>query len=101
MTIDITPHLAERAAANAPAVVVYSKPACVQCDQTKRLLTREGIEYLEVDIVEDEAAFRYVTQTLQYAQAPVVVVDHPGDMGRSSWAGFRPDLIKDIKVVAA
>ena len=74
-----------------PAVSVYSRPHCPQCDMTKRVLEREGIPYTAVDVTEDESAYRYNTDTLNYRQAPVVVVDG-GTL--EHWSGFRPDLIK-------
>lgn len=102
MTVsDITPQLAERAAAQAPAVTVFGKPNCVQCTQTVKLMDRENIVHTYVDITEDETAYRYVTEVLEYSAAPVVVVDHPGAMGVSSWYGFRMDLIQSIKEWAA
>ena len=33
--------------------VVWSKPACVFCEKTKRLLKSKGIEYEEKNIAED------------------------------------------------
>lgn len=71
------------------SVTVYSKPHCVQCDATKRSLTRQGIAYEEVDITIDDAARDYAL-SLGYQQAPVVVTDN------DSWSGFRPDKISTI-----
>lgn len=36
------------------AVTVYSKPRCVQCEATKRALTKAGINYDEVDLTTNE-----------------------------------------------
>jgi len=73
------------------AVVVYEKPNCVQCTQTKRLLTREGIIYGRVDITVDPEALAFV-KSLDHLAAPVVYVSTPEkDL---DWAGFRPDLIR-------
>ena len=41
---------------NATAVIVYSKPLCVQCDATKRALAKADIAYDVVDITEDADA---------------------------------------------
>jgi len=71
-------------------IVVYSKPACVQCTATYRALDDKGIPYHVVDLSEDAAALAYV-QDLGYLQAPVVVVDD-----EDHWAGFRPDHIERI-----
>lgn len=68
------------------SVVVYSKPACIQCDSTYRALDKKGIEYTVVDITQDEEALEMV-RSLGYLQAPVVVA------GDTHWSGFRPDQI--------
>lgn len=65
---------------------VYTKPACVQCDMTKRMLDKLGIEYSTVDISEDQEAFDMLI-SMGYRAAPVVIT--PED----SWAGFQPDKI--------
>ena len=70
-------------------VIVYSKPACVQCAATTRALDAKGIGYELVDLTADEDAMSFV-QRLGYRQAPVVVA------GDTHWAGFRPDMINAI-----
>ena len=70
-------------------VIVYSKPACVQCTATTRALDAKGIGYELVDLTADEDAMNRVL-ALGYRQAPVVVA------GDQHWAGFRPDLIAGI-----
>lgn len=67
-------------------VVVYTKPACVQCDATYRALDRKGVEYTTVDVTTDAEGLAIV-QGLGYLQAPVVVA------GDQHWSGFRPDHI--------
>lgn len=69
-----------------PAVTVYSKPACVQCDATYRALDKNGIPYAIVDLTQDADALELV-RSLGYLQAPVVVA------GDKHWSGFRPDQI--------
>ena len=72
-------------------VTVYSLPACVQCNQTKKLMDREGIAYEAVQLDEHpELAAKFKDEGL--LQAPIVVV---GNDGRR-WTGFRPDLIKEL-----
>ena len=71
-------------------LVVYSKPSCVQCNATHRVLDAKGIPYRVVDLSEDDAALEYVKE-LGYAQAPVVVVDD-----QDHWAGFNPIEIDRI-----
>jgi glutaredoxin-like protein NrdH len=71
-------------------VTVYSLPACVQCTQTKNYLKKQGVQYSEILLSEDDAATQMV-QALGYSSAPVVIY------GDNHWSGFRPDLIVQIK----
>lgn len=75
-----------------PAVTVYSKPQCVQCDRTKSRLDREGVDYTSVDITTDQDAYDYVSQ-IGYQAAPVVVVNN-GEDEDTHWYGYRPDMIR-------
>lgn len=68
---------------------VYTKPACVQCEQTKKLLDRNGVEYNVVDITKDQEAFEKIV-AMGFQAAPVVI------SGNDSWAGFQPDKINAI-----
>ncbi|MFD9731982.1 glutaredoxin domain-containing protein [Micrococcus luteus] len=68
----------------APAVVVYTRPACSACESTKRALDKRGIAY-EVREMTDEDADRFRAEG--HRQAPVVVTEG------GTWAGFRPDRI--------
>lgn len=74
---------------NATTVTVYSKPLCVQCDATKRALTKAGITYTVVDITENTEALAKI-KALGHVQAPVVITDE------DHWSGFRPDRIKAL-----
>lgn len=65
------------------SVVVYTKPSCVQCDQTKRFLDKSNIEYSTVDITVDTEAFDKIV-SMGFKAAPVVITD------KDSWAGFNP-----------
>lgn len=71
------------------SVIVYSKPACVQCDATYKALDKAGIEYRAIDISLDTEARDYV-MSLGYLTAPVVIIDG------EHWSGFRPDRIKKL-----
>ncbi|GMA25232.1 glutaredoxin-like protein NrdH [Luteimicrobium album] len=76
------------------SITVYSKPACVQCEATKRALDKKGLEYDVVDVTEDPEALALVRE-LGYLQAPVVVADD------THWSGFRPDQITALAVKVA
>ena len=71
------------------AVTVYTLPACVQCDSTKRMLQRNQIDYDEVDMSQDPVALEMV-KTLGYTAAPVVV------SGEDHCSGFRMDRIQSL-----
>lgn len=70
-------------------VIVYGRPACVQCNATYRALDKKGIEYQKVNVADDLEAREYVQQ-LGYMQAPVVVAT------TGHWGGFRPDKIEEL-----
>lgn len=79
-------------------VEVYSKPQCVQCTHSKTRLQKAGVEYTEIDIMEDESAFQFVTETLKFRSAPVIVVKDSNGEIVDSWAGFNPEKIDSISV---
>ena len=70
-------------------ITVYTKPACVQCEQTKKLLTKNGLEFNTIDITEDSAAFDKVV-AMGFQAAPVV------NAGDDWWAGFNPEKINGL-----
>ena len=97
------------------AITVYTKPACVQCNATKKALDRAGLEYELVDISLDDEAREYVL-ALGYLQAPVVVADgaarlhgvrheavvgglEADDLVRAGEGGVRRRLVADVPVV--
>lgn len=70
-------------------VTVFTLPSCPQCDTTKRFLKREGIEYNEVDLSQDEQAYAEVKE-LGYTAAPVVRA------GNDHWSGFRIEKLRGL-----
>jgi glutaredoxin-like protein NrdH len=70
-------------------ITVYTKPSCVQCEQTKKLLTKNGLEFETIDITQDTEAYDKVI-AMGFLAAPVVVA------GEDSWAGFQPDKINGL-----
>lgn len=70
-------------------VTVYTLPSCVQCDSTKRYLTRNLIEFEEVDLANDPNAMEKI-KGMGYTQAPVV------ESGEQSWSGFRMDELQKL-----
>lgn len=74
-------------------IEVYSKPQCVQCTYSKTRLEKAGLEYTEIDIMENDEAFKFVTETLKFRSAPVIVIKDQSDNILESWAGFNPEKI--------
>jgi glutaredoxin-like protein NrdH len=70
-------------------VTLYTLPACVQCTTTKRFLTKENIDFSEVDLSENTDAMEKV-RALGYQSAPVVMA------GEEHWSGFRPDKLNQL-----
>lgn len=75
------------------SVTVYTTTNCVQCEQTKRVLTARGIEYDTIDLSENKEALEYVL-SLGFSSAPVVITDD--DM----WSGFRIDKLNSLPISA-
>lgn len=71
-------------------VTVFSKPACVQCDFTIRLLNKLGYPYKTVDVTEDPDGLTTLKE-MGYLAAPVVLTPEG-----EHWSGFRPDLIEAL-----
>lgn len=70
-------------------VTVYTLPACVQCESTKRLLTRSNVPFEEINMSENLDALDMV-KALGYTAAPVVMA------GDDHWSGFRPDKLATL-----
>ena len=73
------------------AITVFTKPMCVQCNATFRVLDNAGISFTKIDITEDPEARDYV-MALGYLAAPVVVT------GDAHWSGFRPDRLRALAI---
>jgi glutaredoxin-like protein NrdH len=71
------------------SVTVYTVPSCIQCEQTKKTLTKSGVSYEVIDLSQDEGAYEMVKE-LGYQSAPVVVA------GNEHWSGFRPDKLSAL-----
>lgn len=74
---------------------VYSKPACVQCNSTYRMLDKKGLSYQKVDMSQDEAALELV-QSLGFQQAPVIINRDADGTIISKWSGFNPEKIAEL-----
>lgn len=79
-------------------IEVYSKPSCVQCTQSKKKLEQLGLEYSEIDIFDTPEAYKFITEELKFRAAPVIVVRSSDGEIVSSWAGFNPEKITELKI---
>lgn len=70
-------------------ITVYTKPSCVQCEATKRMMDKLSIDYKTVDITLDKEALDMLVSK-GYKSAPVVITNN------DSWAGFVPDKISGL-----
>lgn len=75
-------------------ITVYSKPGCVQCMFTKKLLNEKGLEYTELDVTADGTA-RKMLEDSGKTMLPMVDVFHNGRL-IDRWHGFKDDKIKDL-----
>jgi glutaredoxin-like protein NrdH len=74
------------------SVIVYTNPNCVQCEQTKKFLDREGIEYTVENLQSDDNYEKLVEFVNQgFKSAPIVVTD------TETWSGYKPDKLGAIK----
>jgi glutaredoxin-like protein NrdH len=71
-------------------VTVYTNPNCVQCEQTKKWLNLNEIEYSIVDLSSDAAALEMVLE-LGFKSAPVVITD------TDKWSGFKLEKLAQLK----
>jgi glutaredoxin-like protein NrdH len=69
---------------------VYTKSNCVQCDMTKRMMDKIGVEYTTVDIEENPEELQKLVD-MGYRAAPVVMTED-GEM----WSGFQPSKIEEL-----
>ncbi len=70
-------------------VTVYTKPSCVQCEATKRMMDKLNIEYSTIDISTNSEAFNMIIAK-GFKSAPVVITEN------DAWAGFNPDKISEL-----
>lgn len=74
------------------SVVVWSKPACVQCGSVIRWLKKRKIEH-EVRNLPDFPEVLEAFKELGLLQAPIVVVE-----GREPFSGFNTKLLEEYLV---
>jgi glutaredoxin-like protein NrdH len=73
-----------------PAITIYTKPACTQCNATFRALDKAGVNYQKIDVTHHPHARDFVL-SLGYLGLPVVYVSPT-----VHWSGFRPDRLGSL-----
>lgn len=72
-----------------PVTVYHIGPTCVQCNQTKKMMDRLGINYTEVDLRDNpEIAEKFKAEG--HLSAPIVTTDI------KTWSGFRHSKITSL-----
>ena len=74
-------------------ITVYTKPACVQCKFTFKVLDENEADYTPLDVSTDDEAMETV-KGLGYLAAPVVVITDAAGNQLDHWSGFQPDRIR-------
>lgn len=70
-------------------ITVWTNPSCVQCDMTKKLMTKLGINYEEMSL-QDHPLVLETFKIQGFTSAPIVTTDN------KIWSGFRIDKIKSL-----
>ncbi|MFD6093390.1 glutaredoxin family protein [Oerskovia sp. NPDC060338] len=79
------------------AITIHSQPNCVNCDVTKALLDKKGVEYNLIDMV-DEPEIGAAIKAEGWMQAPVVKVDLPGL--KTEWDGINFEKLRQAVAAA-
>lgn len=70
-------------------ITVWTKPQCVQCDMTKKTMTKLGIDFEELSL-EEHPLVMDTFKAKGFLSAPIVTTD------TKTWSGFRLDKIKSL-----
>jgi glutaredoxin-like protein NrdH len=70
-------------------ITVWTKANCPQCDMTKKVMKREGIEFEEMSL-EEHPLVMDTFKGQGFLSAPIVTTD------TKTWSGFRLDKIKSL-----
>lgn len=73
-------------------IKVYTNENCVQCDQTKKFLDNEGIEYEVKPFADNQEDLKRFVD-MGFRAAPIVETDN------DVWSGFKIDKLKSLKAV--
>ncbi|MDV8002861.1 glutaredoxin family protein [Rhodococcus sp. IEGM 1408] len=73
-----------------PTVTLYGRPSCPPCMRTKKLLDQASLDFLYIDVDQDQAALDGLTELDWVTALPVVITP------ALEWCGCRPEHIKTI-----
>lgn len=71
-------------------ITVYSKPSCMQCEFSKKYLNDKGVEFKEINVLEDAEALAMLRDK-GFSQMPVV------DVNGEFHTGFQPNILAQVK----
>lgn len=54
-------------------ITIYTSPTCGYCHQAKQLLSAEGIEYTEVDVIENPEARDAIVEKTGHMTLPIIM----------------------------
>jgi glutaredoxin/alkylhydroperoxidase family enzyme len=85
--------------AEAPTVQIFTKPDCVFCQASKRVLADAGVDYQELDTASaarlaDSAVYFSGRLTVPQVFAGGLLIDAPGDLERLAAAGRLHDVVR-------
>ena len=89
-----------------PKITIYSKNKCVKCNMTKRFLQQNNVDYLEINIDDEDFNLKeygktrddyvkYIKDELLLSTMPIVVTDN--DYWGDYQIGKLKNLVKNIK----
>ena len=84
-----------------PKITIYSKNKCVKCNMTKRFLQQNNVDYLEINIDDEDfnlkeygktrdEYIKYIKNELLLSTMPIVVTDD------EYWGDYQLDKLKKL-----
>lgn len=84
-----------------PKITIYSKNKCVKCNMTKRFLQQNNVDYLEINIDDEDfnlkeygktrdEYIKYIKDELLLSTMPIVVTDE------EYWGDYQLDKLKEL-----
>ena len=70
-------------------ITIYTRNDGVQCHATKRAMESRGLQFELINVDQQPNAAEEL-RAMGFRQLPVVVA------GKSTWSGFRPDMINSL-----